>query len=337
MLNIVFAFVYLLNILGLGVNIFINPVFLRNLNLDPTYFLLVFAIAGAMVLFRKKDLIQENIVKRLFSINKYIVLPFSFLAIIIFTVVELTYFPNYVFSNLGIYYFDFIYIFILSYFTYLFGLGKNALVRNFKKHILILSLVLIFIFAVIFTLPNDLYVFISSEDGILENFQFLFYFLAGITALFSVPLVHKSKLFPSIIYFVLGIALIFIAFEEISWGQRITGYSIPFLQDSNYKMETNIHNQSFIGHFLLQLGYVIVGFYGSFSYLVLKRLKNFVNLISPSQEFFIYYFILFLVYIYVIPAHRIYQEEVAETMLSLGTMLFLIRNFFLLKASLIRG
>ncbi len=329
--SLVFITTYSLGILSLLINIFINPVFLKSINIYPFYFLIVITIIGIPFLFKQKIFIQNTGMGNLFIINKLLLLPCSLFATITLTILELTHYPNYIFSTLRIFHFDFIYIFLLSYLTYLLGIGKESIIKNYKKHIFILSLVLLFFFAIIFTWPNDFHVLISKEDGILENFQFLFYFIAGSISLFSTKLVYKSKILPGKIYFLLGLALILIAFEEISWGQRITNYSIPVVEQTNYKGETNIHNQSFIGLLVLQTGYIVAGFYGSFFYLFLNKSKRWVNLLAPSLEFFIYYIVLFLVYTYFIPINRIYQEEVAETLFSLGTMIFLLRNSFLLR------
>jgi len=78
------------------------------------------------------------------------------------------------------------------------------------------------------------------EDHFLENITALFFLLA------SVLLVIKFFR-PGMYYrwWLLFVALLFfvVAMEEISWGQRIIGWSTPAsLAEFNYQNETNLHN-----------------------------------------------------------------------------------------------
>lgn len=86
----------------------------------------------------------------------------------------------------------------------------------------------------------NLYPELYSEDHLLENLTAIFFFLASM-------LLFVKFFRPGIYYrwWLLLAALMFfvVAMEEISWGQRIFGWSTPAsLSAHNYQNETNLHN-----------------------------------------------------------------------------------------------
>ena len=89
--------------------------------------------------------------------------------------------------------------------------------------------------------PNIFYISLVDEDGIVENLTFVA-FLLGSVALFAAALAAR-RIFPRCVYVLGGIALLFLAGEEISYGQRIIGFETPdFLVDLSVQREFNIHN-----------------------------------------------------------------------------------------------
>ncbi len=63
----------------------------------------------------------------------------------------------------------------------------------------------------------------------------------------------ESNLFRRCLYILGGIALVFIAGEEISWGQRIFEFTTPeFLRDLNRQNEFNVHNLQTISFKLVE-------------------------------------------------------------------------------------
>ena len=97
----------------------------------------------------------------------------------------------------------------------------------------------------IFAVPfESAYRLLVNEDGIAEWLQVL-----ALVVLFAIYLrlgVHLwglGRRLYSILFVVAGVGVIFIAGEEISWGQRLFGVVTPKeLQDINNQGETNIHN-----------------------------------------------------------------------------------------------
>lgn len=265
-----------------------------------------------------------------FSLNNHFILPASLLAVCFFSFLELRHYPNYVFSTYGVHYFDFLSIFFLAFLTYSI---KLLLESNYKKFVFLLSIALFFIFTVLFTYPNDLFIEISREDNVLEYFQFIFYFLSGLFSFFTAKSLLKHHKILAIPYSILGLFLMLVAFEEISWGQRLFNYSLPMIQNYNYKNEINIHNQSAIGDMLAK-AYVVAGFYGAFSNFFLSRLKDKTKFVAPPIEYCLYFLPILLAYLYIVPVDRIYQEEVAETLFSLGIMLYMILITYSLRNEL---
>jgi len=124
-------------------------------------------------------------------------------------------------------------------------------------------------------MPNPTYYLMIQEDHILENLQFVFYFLASVWALLiAVRFSRTKRPFHSGMYGLLAFALFFTAGEEISWGLRIFHYIVPhYFRIHNIQQETTIHN---LGAIQPRMVYVcmLVGFFGAFGWLLLKAAKG---------------------------------------------------------------
>ena len=84
---------------------------------------------------------------------------------------------------------------------------------------------------------------LSREDYWVENLTAVWFLLAGLL-LFVTALVERS-FFRRCVYILGGIVMVFVAGEEISWGQRIFGFATPdFLMHLNEQREFNVHNIS---------------------------------------------------------------------------------------------
>ena len=96
------------------------------------------------------------------------------------------------------------------------------------------------VFALLFTLSPWNFRSLMPEDGWVENLTALSCLLAG-GLLFVTAWVETRRL-PRIAFLVGGLAMAFLAGEEISWGQRIFGFATPDLLSGNNQDEANIHN-----------------------------------------------------------------------------------------------
>lgn len=124
----------------------------------------------------------------------------------------------------------------------------NRFIRKSSPSTLIIFL---FFFSSIFLLifaflDPDTVMDLVLEDGAIENMQAILYLLgAGLWGFaFIYKLSAKGNGKRRLVFYVLFLGLfLFFFFEEISWGQRIFGFSTPeSLEEVNMQDETNIHN-----------------------------------------------------------------------------------------------
>lgn len=212
--------------------------------------------------------------------------------------------------------------------------------NSWKKYLKIF----VFIFPILFIICTILLKSYNSgwynrlmvkEDSFFEWLTFFFYFLAFFISVSISITYYKIKYFlPFYLYMFLSIALLFVAMEEISWGQRIFGVSTPdILLSYNIQEETNIHN---IKGFPLHTLYIIVGFYGAFIRFIIpvkykEKYSTILKLYVPDHFLFFYFFFvggLYFYYEYVWsgwePGHFINakDQEPVEFLLSAGFLLF---------------
>jgi len=141
---------------------------------------LFFFLSGILLILQKSTPQSYQHLRLLFTFNNKVIFPISFISTCLFSLIELNHYPNYVFSNYHIHYFDFIYLFFLSFLVFGLQLCLKSFPASYRWLIFLFSIALIFIFVILLTYPQDFFVKISREDGILENFQFTLYFLSAV-------------------------------------------------------------------------------------------------------------------------------------------------------------
>ena len=182
---------------------------------------------------------------------------------------------------------------------------------------------------------------VGLEDNILEWTQFFLYFLSGI---FSVLLAfrYKRERILLLIYILFSAIFFFIAFEEISWGERglgnLSSVIIPTdLMGRNLQGESNFHN---IDSIHSKIGYIYsgIGVLGCFSWLgvhllgkfgsIEKRFRKVLDHLVPQWYLFFYFFPLFINFLSIERFGFMPQDyELTETCLALGIFLFVIGNY----------
>ncbi len=250
-------------------------------------------------------------------------------AIVLFatTVIETLTHTNYIFSTFHFNHHALLYnIWLLA--TYIFFIQARNLFQDskeIKKWGIFFSILVVSTVIQVFFRPLDIYAFLSDEDGFYEWMQFGAYAFSGLIFLIS-AIKAKGGGYLRGMFFFIGFLFFLIAFEEISWFQRVTNHEIALLQESNLKNETNIHNNSIIQSFLYP-AYVAVGVYAILSdrirLLFFSRL-SWMKYFTPPVSFFLFFLPLVLVYTSALglDGYRIYQEESAELLLSLGCLFF---------------
>jgi hypothetical protein len=185
-----------------------------------------------------------------------------------------------------------------------------------------------------------------KEDGRLEYLQALSYLLAVLAA--GGAGWHAKRLgqkFISSFYFLFAIALLLVSMEEISWGQRIIGFNTPeLISDLNEQDEFSFHNISIIQNYFLHQAYILIGITSATTWLIIpKRLlfrwKGLISYIVPGPLTVLYFLPVGLFYAYYELARRdllpkrfgIASQELFETPLALGMLVFALMNLYRLK------
>ena len=99
----------------------------------------------------------------------------------------------------------------------------------------------VFFFSALLAADPQTFGALGREDSWAENLTAVWFLLAGIL-LFVTARAERSFL-RRCVYILGGMATVFAAGEEISWGQRIFGFATPdFLMPLNASQEFNVHN-----------------------------------------------------------------------------------------------
>lgn len=115
----------------------------------------------------------------------------------------------------------------------------------------------------------------TGEDGFAEVSQVLLYALAAVLSLVvCVTLRRRGERRVAQLYGLLFAALVFVVGEELSWGQRIVGWTTPEpLAAVNKQDETTIHNLEAVAT-AFKWVQLTVGAYGGAMPLVVRRLRR---------------------------------------------------------------
>jgi hypothetical protein len=94
---------------------------------------------------------------------------------------------------------------------------------------------------------SELFATIYKEDGIMENLTAVVFICSSFLMVRPVISINsdRKKSYPNwliLFYSLISIGFFLIGMEEISWGQRIFGWSTPEVFQSNVQNETNLHN-----------------------------------------------------------------------------------------------
>ncbi|WP_436516317.1 hypothetical protein [Ekhidna sp. To15] len=125
-----------------------------------------------------------------------------------------------------------------------------------------------------------------DEDGVVEWLQVILFFVSAVLLLRLSCFHYKLELEICVGYFFLGLGLLFICGEELSWGERLlsTNY-LESLRQYNAQNETNLHNlfpfQRY-RHWLL----IIFGFAGLLyaQFVIKTELHKTVRVFQPTKR-----------------------------------------------------
>lgn len=151
---------------------------------------------------------------------------------------------------------------------------------------LLMGLVGLIIFLLIWQGNKALVENLTQEDALIENLSAFFWLEASVICSYRIATSsQKSKL---LLYF--WACFCFVCFnEEISWGQRIFGYSIKFIEDASIQHEVSLHTLScFCGK---KLGLLEALKSGNWNWSNI----NLWALLAPQKLFYLGFLIYFLI------------------------------------------
>jgi hypothetical protein len=238
-------------------------------------------------------------------------------------------------SSLGASLFFFTFILVTIYFR------KFLKVRTLK--LLIFTFPILYTVIIIFGLIKD-WSFVGAFnrfEGPGEVLQAQLFLASSLVAIMIYTKLRKSNNLLKFFHLLLAISFLIIMLEEISYGQRIFQLTTPeALAAINLQNEVTLHNIAgpIHGHDLFK----IIGVYGTLSWLlgkvkILQRLELISFIIIPKVAS-LYFFSVFLFFFLfdlgdfrygVIPQIPNVQEAF-ELLLSLGFLIYIIRNFNLI-------
>jgi hypothetical protein len=137
--------------------------------------------------------------------------------------------------------------------------------------------------ALVAAIHSGLFSFLVAEDSALEWAQAATFTVAGLLAgAAAYGYVRTGERVPAVLFALVAVGSLFIAGEEISWGQRIVGFDPPErLEDVNIQEEATIHNIAPV-RVAFKLAAIGIGVLGALGPWVLHRRTGlFAHVVPP--------------------------------------------------------
>jgi len=206
-------------------------------------------------------------------------------------------------------------------------------------------------------IDDDFDEIIFDEDGPIENATAIVYFISFVFSVAIATFFKKRKIF-LVLFLIFAFGFLFIALEEISWGQRIFNFETPDWFPENRQGETTFHNLEIVENYR-RPSYFVVSFLGAFAWFVLPKIhdgifknagnnyKTFLRYAVPSKYLMSYFFPMVPFSLFItFKLESLFDElhslnllgwddyEGLELLLSIGILLFLLNSYVKLKANL---
>jgi hypothetical protein len=136
---------------------------------------------------------------------------------------------------------------------------------SFREALIIAVVPVMIMLGMVAIVPTpDLFVWITAEDSAMEWLQFLLIFASSlIFARLSLRLFQGRQSMLGLFCLIMTLGALFVAGEEIAWGQHIFGWSTPeALEALNVQQETTLHNISG-AHPVFIYAVMLAGLYGT--------------------------------------------------------------------------
>lgn len=170
-------------------------------------------------------------------------------------------------------------------------------------------------------LTNSILKYLYGEDYFFETITVIFLITSVFFLITSVICIRKRNTYTgkiTIFYLILSMSFLFIALEEISWGQRIFKWPTPhYFAEVNLQKETNFHN-------MINLKTTVT--YKVFSIILLLIFIYSIFKINENKELLIHPSTIILVYLIVFSSFC-EQSELTEELVSLFAFFYSYRCF----------
>ena len=163
----------------------------------------------------------------------------------------------------------------------------------------------------------------------MEWLQFTEYLISSVFGIFIYSKSKNKNTKNSFIWLILSAFCFFVAAEEISWGERITGFSINSLTDISIQSETNLHNLPFFHDFFLDP--ILIAICILFGWIGWRKWPDFNSIPNKKLSLFFLITALYIFYYEISWAstveHIRNDLEIYEFLLSTGIFLHFWNNF----------
>jgi hypothetical protein len=311
----------------------------KNFKLSPIAIAAVLLVFHGLIRFYKKQKLTDEFVR----VNLFFLAPIAlFLGLAAYFLEEYGFlFPNYFFINFKIHYISLPFLAIPAIAFGLLHASREFMLRTWRSLFFLLILIIIIGTGVIYAVDPIYYTQITSEDNLVENLTSIFF---AIGSVFALLLVKKRRYFQSKVVrslfttgcILVATGLLFVAGEEISWGQRIFDFQTSdSVAATNLQGEINLHNSELLFPFVYST-YAFVGFYGGFLWLIEWALRDIISIkktllvwkkiLIPGGYLFLN-FGLVLIYLWLRKQHGLWKyqswEEFSELILVIGIVVHL--------------
>jgi hypothetical protein len=180
--------------------------------------------------------------------------------------------------------------------------------------------------------------FLVKQEGILDTLQFPIYLMISVI-FFSI--LKRSSGLEKIMYLLCITVVLFVAAEEISWGQNYLYFdNLDFFGENNLQIETNVHNLGYFQH-LTHLLYIVVGIIFSLGgiFRKFKKIHPITKNIIPGWKYMGYNLPLVIFYYLFITIENKdsllanITQEYFEFMFSLGFLIFMLERWRVSKSN----
>jgi hypothetical protein len=269
------TFIFFLATIAVTAGLFIDAYFypgalLRYTGVDSKVPLIILALVLYIARLSKVKILPEKIL----NLNKKLVFPVLVAVSLLFVLLENLNYETYVLGTFGFHFEQILVVTAFSgYFIYLNRDFEKYL--GYQKFIYLIAPLFLFGMVLLNSYDRVLFYRLRDEDYIIEYAQFFAFLAASFLAIITAKIAYNKHKLLALFSVFLGLGLLFIAGEEISWGQRIIGFEAPqFVQDINYQNELTIHNIEPIHRATNKYCFgCFIGVWGVFGFYMVNKLK----------------------------------------------------------------